>query len=396
MKVINKLGQLLNIDEDEHGIIERIKDETGLSRHTVSGFLHNNKKTIGYDTISLICQYLIDNEIVDPAILPGALFGYAPNEFWPMVHERRRIEFCMGARRAPQWPDELVMAADSELQAKLTHRITLNSSIRNSSSDEVGSRDGQIFDQQLITAPARDGSNEQEMISESKVLCEQFDDQKNDKALICLGSVKCNSVIERLMADCFAETTAFESQDDVDTAHDRTCPFAIIFRESDPQLNSCCGGRQLSRENPDAGPGIHFEESDGEWKHVPSDDHNDGAIVLYRYHRSLGNLRMCLGGYSSRGTRFLADFLHSGNADRELWPPEYDNGEIQVGLFVLHFTLDESGKDPQVGSVRGQKAHTPEVFRVSEDVIRRRIRLAAHKRGKTMQNDASYEPAKPR
>jgi transcriptional regulator with XRE-family HTH domain len=396
MKVVNKLGQLLNIDEDEHGVISKIAMATGLSRHTVRAFLHNEAKSVSYETLAKVSQYLIDHENVDPAILPGALFGFAPNEFWPMLYERRRIEFCMGARRVPQWPDELVMAADSELQAKLTHRITQYSSMRNVSNDEVSSRDGQIFDQRLITAPALNGSNGPEIVSQSKVICEQFDAQKSDKSLICLGSVKCNSVIERLVAECFADTTVFESQNNVDTARERTCPFAIIFRESDPQLNSCCGGRQLARENPGAAPGIYFEGPEVEWTHVPSDEHNDGAIVFYRYHKSLCNLRMCLGGYSSRGTRFLADFLHSGNANGKLWPPTYDDGEIQVGLFVLQFTFDESGKDLHGGSVRGQKPHSTTVHAVSEEAIQRRIQPPAHKRGKMTQDDGSHERIAPR
>jgi hypothetical protein len=178
--------------------------------------------------------------------------------------------------------------------------------------------------------------------------------------------VKSNSVIERFVSSCFVGATAFDSQDDVNVASDRSCPFTIIFRPSDPKINSCCGGQQLSRSDSVSGPGIYFEQSDKTWSHVASNDQSDGAIVFYRYNKSLRNLCMCLGGYSSRATRLLADYLSSGKADRRLWPPACENGEIQIGLFVLRFTLDKAaGKD--------QKPISTEVIRVSEEVIRRRL-----------------------
>jgi transcriptional regulator with XRE-family HTH domain len=396
MEVVNKLAQLLNIDEDQHGIVSEISNKTGLSRSQVSELLHNKAKGVRYETLAKICQYLIDKELVDATQLPGALLGFAPNEFWPMLYERRRIEFCMGTRRDPQWYDELVMAADSELRAKLTHRITQYSSLQktNGLHREMTSRDGLILDECLIAAPTREGDNEQETIRESREICEQFDKEKNDKAFVCLGSVKSNSVIERFVSQCFDRTTAFESQDEVDTPGNRTCPFTIIFRPEDPKLNSCCGGRQLSQKNLGAGPGIYFEGSEAEWSHVPCDKHRDGAIVFYRYHKSLRNLSMCLGGYSSRATRFLADFLHSGDEDAKLWPPVFEDGEIQIGLFVLQFTLHESAKGPRSGSVRSQKSHSTSVFPVSEEGIRRRIRPTAHKRG--TRDHASHEMPKPR
>jgi hypothetical protein len=115
-----------------------------------------------------------------------------------------------------------------------------------------------------------------------------------------------------------------------------------------------------------SGPGIYFEQADKTWSCIASNDHSDGAMVFYRYNKSLRNLCMCLGGYSSRATRLLADYLGSGKADSELWPPVYEQGEIQIGLFVLRFTLDKAaGKD--------QKPISTEVIRVAEEVLRRRL-----------------------
>jgi len=367
MKVVNRLAQLLNFGEDERGAIKHIVENTNLGRTTVAELLQNKAASIRYETIAEICRYLIRFKGVDPAILPGALFEFAADEFWLLLSEQERIEFCMGNRRDANWTDKLVMAADAELQSVLIQRTTeYGSPPKVPDKKNKVSHSRQVIVQQLITAPSRNGDNEEETrLRESERIWKRFESRKKDKAIVCLGSVKSNSVIERFIASCFPCAVAFKSEDGVKLARNRSCPFTMVLRPTDPHIKSCCCGKCLSQSDSVSDPGIYYEQADKTWAHVQSSSHCDGAIVLYRYNKSLRTLCMCLGGYSSRATRFLTDFLSSGEADSQLWPPSYEQGAIQIGLFIVRFTLDKNAG-------KHQKPVSTEVLSVAEEVIRTR------------------------
>jgi hypothetical protein len=361
---------MLNVGEDERGAISDIVEKTELSKATVTEFMNNTAASVKYEVLAEICRYLITEKGVDPTILPGALFEFAADEFWQLLSEQERIEFCMGNRSDPHWYDNLVMAADSQLQSTLIQRITEHGGPHKGSGRRKGSRKRQVFVPQLIAAPSRDEDNEPERIREAAAIWrESFatkKTKKKDKALVCLGSVKSNSVIESFVASCFPKAKPFESEDGVKVARDRACPFAILFRPTDPKINSCCGGQQLCLLDSNNGPGIYYETANQKWAGVPSNHHSDGAIVFYRYNKSLRNLCICLGGYSSQATRWLSEYLRSGQADHAFWPPSYEKSDIQIGLFVIRFTLDQTSK-------RSEKPSSIDVIPIAEQVIRRRF-----------------------
>ena len=81
-------------------------------------------KTLNKESLLRIAAYLVQEGKVNEADLPAALFRWRKADFWTLLGNAERIEFCMGSRSDPQWRGDFVMAADAQLQAELVYRIT--------------------------------------------------------------------------------------------------------------------------------------------------------------------------------------------------------------------------------------------------------------------------------
>ena len=67
-----------------------------------------------------------------------------------------------------------------------------------------------------------------------------------DRALVCLGSVKSNPVVELVLAELF-HCEPFVSQDEVNDPRERNCPIFMRLRDNDPHPASCSVGRVMHR-----------------------------------------------------------------------------------------------------------------------------------------------------
>jgi hypothetical protein len=332
------------------GLIKQIGDATGLDRHPVSGLLKNKRRNISLDMLAVICKYLVEHHGISPDRLPGALFAVEAEDFWELLARRRRLELCVGMRRDN--PDASadaawVVASDLVLMGELFNGIsTLGSAVQlkppvdDSKSIATATAlastihpQPEHIKQTLVLAP--DNSAKAQVLDRAMEVYNEFHKPGRDRAIVALGSMKSNPIVELIIASAF-NCAPFASQDDVASARKRSCPFFLRYREHDPHPESCCGGMKLERGGTSDLPGIWYETPDGKWAHIGCNEKQDVAFVFYNYFEAGGRLEMALGGYSGRATRSLARSLSS--IAKDLWAPVYVNDGLWIGAYIVQFS----------------------------------------------------------
>ncbi len=387
MRYSFRLAQLLGHDPDPKkrpGTVKAIVSHTGLDRHKIAALLRNDVKYLPLDTISRICGYLIDRGIVAPEDLPGALFAIEPESFWELLARRTSLHICFGTRRDPgsvYADDAWVVTADALLLGVLLNGVsTLGGAARYYPKGDAPPSSGQTmaraaphpdeYVQWLVLAPQE--GNQHQVQEKARRVYDAFEASGKDKALIALGSVKSNPVIELMLAKAF-NSEPFVSQDHLPRAYERACPIYLRFRkELDFVVSSCGGGRRLSTQEDADAPGIYFERADGTWDHCPWTPHDrDAALIFYHYLPAHGRLEMIVGGFSSRSTRFLAQVFTPSYTSR-LWPPVYDSPERQIGIYVVKFAF--APEDPaQRDILSTDYSGEVEIIPLEREVIARRL-----------------------
>jgi hypothetical protein len=363
------------------GTIKAICDYTGLDRHQVAALLKNEVKYIPLDALSKLCAYLIERGFAKADELPGRLFGVEPEHFWELLARRRRLELCLGVRRGDAddtLDDAWVVASDSVLLGELLNGATTLGGTAGHKADadkEMTPPEQpppphphpEYLHQSLVWSPGQAALPECHAMAHSayQVFCEAA----GDKALVCLGSNKSNPVVELVMSSAFGDEP-FRSQDGTAVAAKRHCPIFIRYRDNDPQFPSCFGGLKLGRGQTSTKPGIYYEKSDGDWDVCEWDDKkHDAAFVFYIHRESQGRMEMALGGFSGRATRLLARLL--ARRGDEFWPPVYADEGLQIGAFVVKFTLPSHPIDDTLG--RQEQTADDEIIRLGHEVIARRL-----------------------
>lgn len=373
MRLSLRLLEILRNDlQPRRGIIKHICDETGLERHQVSDLLHNRTQYISMSVLGRLCNYLVEHHGIDPQLLPGLLFSRDPEEFWQLLALRERLEICLGVRQIEEGEHFFVIASDAKLQGEVLHGISGsgNPEERGHAGKMPVLSPRQFLKFRHVLAPSRppyplDLPTHQRQAEE---VYSRFAAHKGNRALVCLGSIKVNPVVENVLAHAFG-AKPFQSEEDVSRARDRQVPFMFRFRTEDPKPISCCGGIRLSASEPADQPGIYFEKPNGKWECAPCNGDRDVALVFYIYSKTQDRLEMVLGGYSAWATEWLANRLRISTA--EFWPPTYDTSELMVGAFLVNFTFSPSRKEPGIGH-----KHLPsdtEVIRLDAKVIARRL-----------------------
>lgn len=385
MRFSFRLAELLKYSPDPKkrpGVIKAICESTGLDRHHVAALLKNEAKTIPLDALSRLCDYLVAQGHATPEELPGALFAVQAENFWELLARRGSIQLCVGVRRAAEadWPEGAwVVASDAVLLGELLNGVSSLGGTKKliegdsanegkASKKELPRPQPEHFTQSLVWSPGE--ATATEALERAREVYDEFVSAAEDKALICLGSMKSNPVGELTMASAFG-CEPFHSQDDRASASLRDCPFFIRFRDTDPHPESCWGGVQLSASEPAAHPGIYYELPDGKWAGCRSDGvTQEVAFMFYVHCEAQGWLEMTLGGFSGRATRLLAHMLVS--RAEQFWPPVYSGFGHDYGAFVVRFPLEQQGErwlDPL-----RPDTHVPhEVIALHENVIRRRV-----------------------
>lgn len=368
-----RLAELLGHTPDRRkrpGTIKAIVEYTGLDRHQVASLLKNEAKYIPLEALSRLCDYLVEHGYASADELPGVLFSVKPEHFWELLARRRRLEICVGVRRPDDKPETAwVVASDAVLLGEVLSGVTtLGGTDKLARTQPTATRDlpthPEHMRQTLVWSPGMNDAGP--AIARSNKVYESFTSSPGDKALICLGSVKSNPIVDRVIADTFS-AEPFQSEDDVSKASERRSPFFLRYRDSDPHVPCCSAGLQLSKTESADQPGIYYEQSDGTWKYAGS---QDSALVFYVYRESLGRLEMVLSGFSGRATRLLARTM--ANRSEEFWPPVYQENYLQIGAFIVQYDAasDESEQDD---ILRTDEVGNPTIIPLPREAIARRM-----------------------
>lgn len=405
MKLYIRLQQILNDSGYTVADIVREygKDNEGkdvVSEYKVKHLMDDNAKELSRDVLEKVCNFLVKYNVAVPTDLPDILFAHSPEHFWSLLYERRHVTLCMGTRPDTDYKDHVVVAADSMLQASLLKRMT-EAGFQISSGNDTQHGKGrqkkysvQIIDPQLVRAwrKAEDAPWSEKVRFEAEECYDKFLRQsEKNTALICLGSIKSNAVIDKVFETSFINATAFQSQDDCDDTRQRSCPFLIAYRKDDPKPASICGGVKLFNQAQPAEDGIYYEDASGCWTRVawrrdieedaqgqPIVKGEEPALVFYRFERGISRLQVVMGGFSGQGTRCLADYMRAHQLEIEkLWPPTISNKHLDVGAFILSFPVEgmPRGDDGMPGKYR--IVSDPAVFRIPKEALEHRLATVA-------------------
>ncbi|MBX3420832.1 MAG: helix-turn-helix transcriptional regulator [Pirellulaceae bacterium] len=368
-----RLAELLGHTPDRRkrpGTIKAIVDYTGLDRHQVASLLKNEAKYIPLDALSRLCDYLVEHGYASADELPGALFAVKPEHFWELLARRRKLEICVGVRRpdAESADSAWVVASDAVLMGAVLNGVsTLGGTdklIRSQGTTSTIVSHPESLRQTLVWSPSH--SETEEACQYSREIYETFSASQGDQALVCLGSVKSNPVVEMVVADAF-QTEPFKSEDHVARASQRSVPFFLRYRDTDPRPACVSAGTRLSKSEEAKEPGIYYEQADGTWKFAGG---QDTALVFYVYRESLGRLEMVLSGFSGRSTRLLARTLASRGED--FWPPVYQEDYLQIGAYIVQYSASDEANRPN-DLLRTDLVGIPTIIPLSVEAIRRRL-----------------------
>lgn len=376
-----RLAELLGHIPDPRkrpGTIKQIVEYTGLDRHQVAALLKNEVKYIPLKALSRLCDYLIEHGHASANQLPGALFAVEPESFWELLARRRRLEMCVGVRRdtSHDSPEiSFVVAADSVLLGEVLNGVTTlggTAKLRKTdgnmallTSDALPHPDH--LKQSLVWSPGQ--ADQDEFLRRAYSVYNEFSESQDDKGLIGIGSTKSNPVVEIMLSQAF-NCEGFASQDELESPAERSVPFFLRYRDNDPHHASCAAGMKLSKKDGVISPGLYYEEANGEWVRFGSDSPKEEVAFMFYIHReSQGRLEMVMGGFSGRATRLLARSIATRSQD--FWPPSYEMQGLQVGAFMIKFTLPTAKKESDI--LRTDLSATTEVMRIPVESIARRL-----------------------
>jgi hypothetical protein len=284
---------------------------------------------------------------------------------------------CVGVRKdvSPDSEVSFVVASDSVLLGELLNGVTTLGGTAKLRRPETPSQmvnndslpQPEHLKQTLVWSPGQ--AEESEVNRRAKSVYDSFSDSKGDKALVGIGSTKSNPVVEIVLAKAF-NCDAFQSQDDVDESQSRAVPFFLRYRDKDPHPGSCIAGLSLSKKEKNLKEGIYYEGADGKWiRYGSGKPREEVAFVFYVHRESQGRLEMVLGGFSGKATRLLARALATRAED--FWPPVYSSQGIQIGAFIVEFTMPPGKKETDI--LRTDLVATAEVTSIPEEAIARRL-----------------------
>jgi hypothetical protein len=409
MKLSIRLAEILKDQIHRRGLIAEIEDYTGIERHTVAGLLNNTVKYVSIEALAKISDYLIQVQGVDPSTLPGALIGRDPELFWDMLAGCEQLDFCLGTRVSEEWPGaEYVMATDSRLQGVLLSKLARFEidwgapPAQDEPEDKAKAKEGlkpkrepvrrHLYPEfHLVPAPDRHvtaknpGPKWPDVRAQIESLYYRRGEEDPDggragdkkekekrkgSALIALGSVKVNPVVEMMLATTFG-ADPFVSQDQVARAKDRRCPIMFRYRHADPQPPACCGGVQVAADTAAPQAGLYYEVDKGKWECCPSiTESSDAAFLFYAYRPNLAQVDVACGGFSSRATNCLTERLDQ--IIPEMGEPQFVSEKIHAGVWVIRLSYDP--KDSNYDQYKDNRPFEHKVIALPEKVVARHLK----------------------
>jgi hypothetical protein len=384
MKISLRLAELLGEDPNRRGLLTEIENECGIERHTVATWINNSAKYISLDALGRVAEYLIKKHGVKRETLPAALLGRDPEHFWEALASCKKLHFYLGTRGSKDWDrSNYVMSSDSILQGQMLSNIAHRFHQSNNGGTVDNNEDKEsihpfIPDFRLLKGPHRNikpddtGENWDEVREKAMEFYHELS-KTPTSALIALGSIKANPIVELMLANAFG-AIPFVNQDNVAKPRNRDCPIMFRYRDDDPQPPACCGGVKLAAKTKAPLFGMYCETDNGEWDgygwDLPS---QDVGFLLYAYWPNNVHVEVACGGFSARATICLAKKLDNITAD--LGAPQYISQSLHVGLYLIQFTFDP--KDKNFTKDRDDRDFNFRVIRLDKEVIRSRLERKA-------------------
>ncbi len=336
MRTEIRLKQLLDeAGENTHGRIERMSKATGLHRHTIRKFLQNEATTFSLDTISLICDYLVQIGLEEG--LPAKLFAARPSHLLQAMLAPEQVTFYLGESKgqtkfgvARAW----VSRDDFGVAARLVERLSRSAERH---SGDAGRRLG--FAYRHIPSRRADPSKlEPDRKNAKRVFRRMREDQRGETSVL-IGSQRANYLVECFVSELF-HSEAF-------SAIDSQVPFYLKYH-SPTGVASCFGGDQVpSGADEDERPGIYYRhENDTKWGFFPTVSRKRGAgIVVVRRDPGLGRLQIAVFGLAGIATAAMGKLVCT-MPDR-FWPRSPVQAGLEVGVYACGFKLLGMTKDDQ-------------------------------------------------
>jgi hypothetical protein len=192
-------------------------------------------KYVPLKALSRLCDYLIEHGHATPDQLPGALFAIESESFWELLARRRRLEMCLGVRRnveADNYEVPYVPASDAVLLGELLNGVTTLGGTAKLQQNYAGggAAHPESMKQVLVWSPGQ--ADDAEVKRRAHEVYDLFDGKSGDKALVCIGSNKSNSLVDIVVGNAFG-CDPFVSQDGISAAALRSCPFFFRYRDDD-------------------------------------------------------------------------------------------------------------------------------------------------------------------
>lgn len=342
MKIDVRLARILREHNlQRHGVITEISKKLNTHRQTIARLVHGEAESVSLTVLGDLCEWLIDHG-VPPGDLPMKLIG--PSELWDRVVRSKYVMYHLGEKILDDMPpthraqfpaNRWVSRDDVEVATDLVGKLTEYKRRR-----EIEAVFCPFHIQKGESPSLRDRVRAQQLVENMRA-------HKGDTAVILIGSQKVSVVVEYSMAAIFGCTPCDSS------SKNRCVPFHLVYRDTDPDVVSCFGGR----ERPTGlkgkfGPGIYYRDDDDGWQYLPWSKEGEACtagIVVTSVEEDLGFVEVALIGYSGRATSVLG--YHFLREATHFWPPVAEIGRRRVGVFACRITNHENGNKGSVCEV---------------------------------------------
>jgi hypothetical protein len=380
MRYSFRLAELLGHSPDPRkrpGTIKSIVEYTGLDRHQVSALLKNEVKYIPLQALSRLCDYLIEQGHTTADQLPGALFSVEAEDFWELLAGRNRLELCVGVRSEEELPESSwIVAADSVLMGELLNGVsTLGGTAKHRyGKDSAAKPHPEYLKQSLVWSPGQ--ADETEVRERAEEAYEDFHRSPGDKALVCLGSVKSNPVVELIMATSFGCTPLKPRTPWPHAGRAAVPDFPSLPRIMTPTSHPAAADCKVAQDTAVGRfPASTTRRKRGAGKSVAWDEpEQDAALRILRAPRVPRVSRNgCSPAFSGRSTRLSGQNARRRRA-QDFWPPVYRAHGLQVGAYIVKYNLS-AGHDRTRDMLRTDLVATTKVIPLEEEVLARRLAL---------------------
>lgn len=346
---------------DYFGVTQDMARDLGLHRHTIGKLYRSQATHPSLEVLGQVCGWL-ERKGVDAARLPHALFGFRPSGLWQAMSAPGTASFYTGLYQASdsrgriwQW----IAQHDALVLAKIMQFL--------SGSHEVAPHRPAINIEYVrirLDMPGSDRQREEYKKDETHAK-ERFKAMRAARphSTVLIGSQRVNHLVEPFVADLFA-CRPFRSRRE----HKIGVPIYLRYREDDRPTSSCFGGHTPPPDfHGKAEPGLYFMDAKGKWDGFPWIVHEqDSGVVIISREAGSSSFEMALFGYSGPGTEALGDLvLRSPN---RFWPPSFNTGTRELGVFVCRFSLTHDDSPGRVARVYSSHA---DVIPIDREVLKR-------------------------